>query len=375
MTQNTKPIDLFQPITLANLPLNNRFVRSATCEGMAADDGTVTDKLIQTLTRLTKGGVGLVITGHSYVLKQGQAGPWRVGLHDPAMKPGLSRLTDSVHEAGGAIAAQLAHGGILTKPEYSGGDATGPSDGEGFRAMTLAEIETTVHGFASAAKLCRESGFDAVQVHGAHGYLLSQFLSPYFNHRIDAYGGNLENRARFLLEVVRAVRAAVGPDYPVLCKLNSEDFLPDGLAVVDSLLVGKMLEEAGVDILELSGGTGASGKFRPVRPGKVNSPEEDGYFKESAKRFRAEVNLPLILVGGIRSLEGAQRMVENGLCDAVSMSRPLIREPELVNRWKSGDLRPAACVSDNLCFKPARSGEGIYCLTEKLEKEKQGYEG
>lgn len=361
---------MFEPVSLGHLTLGNRFVRSATWEGMAATDGSVTEKLTQTLVRLAKGGVGLVIAGHAYVLKQGQAGPWKLGVHDPAMQPGLTRLTDAVHAAGGTIAAQLAHAGKQANVSLTGMEAVGPSDGEGFRAMTGAGIAATVEAFAKAAQLCRASGFDAVQIHAAHGYLLSQFLSPHYNARSGAYGGSLENRARFLVSVVRQVRLAVGPEYPVLCKMNSEDFVPGGFTVEEAVTVAGLLKAAGLDALELSGGTGDSGKLMPVRPGKITSPEAEGYFKAAAGRLKAALDLPLILVGGIRSFEVARALVADGVCDAVSLSRPFIREPELVNRWKSGDLRPSACVSDNLCFRPAMGGEGIYCLTEKLQAEK-----
>ena len=370
MTCQTSAPDMFAPVALGHLTLANRFVRSATWEGMAAVDGSVTEKLTETLVRLAQGGVGLVIAGHAYVQKQGQAGPWKLGVHSSAMQPGLTGLTEAVHAAGGRIAAQLAHAGQAALVALSGEEAVGPSDGDGFRAMTEAAIESTVEAFARAARLCRESGFDAVQIHAAHGYLLSQFLSPYYNKRTDAFGGSLANRARFLLAVVRRVRLAVGPGYPVLCKVNSEDFVPGGLTVEEAVLVAGWLKEAGLDVLELSGGTGDSGRLMPVRPGKIQSPEGEGYFKAAAGRIKAAVDLPLILVGGIRSFEAARRLVADGVCDAVSLSRPLIREPGLINRWKSGDLRPSTCVSDNLCFRPAKNGEGIYCLTEKVAAEK-----
>lgn len=370
MTSRTTDSAMFEPVALGPLTLGNRFVRSATWEGMAAEDGSVTEALIQTLVRLARGGLGLVIAGHAYVAPQGQAGPWKLGVHDPAMRPGLTRLTGAVRAAGGKLVAQLAHAGLKAAVKLTGMAAVGPSDAEGGRAMTEAEIEVTVDAFAKAAHLCRESGFDAVQIHAAHGYLLSQFLSPYYNKRDDAYGGSLDRRAHFLLSVVRRVRLAVGPDYPILCKMNSEDFLPGGLSVDEAVVVAGLLKDAGLDILELSGGTADSGKFTPVRPGKIKSPDGEGYFKAAAARIKAAVDIPLILVGGIRSFEVARKLVADGVCDAVSLSRPLIREPELVNRWKSGDLRPAACVSDNLCFRPAVGGEGIYCLTEKLLREK-----
>jgi 2,4-dienoyl-CoA reductase-like NADH-dependent reductase (Old Yellow Enzyme family) len=277
-------------------------------------------------------------------------------------------LTAAVHEAGGRIAAQLAHAGKQAKTALTGLEVVGPSDGPGFAALTEAGIDAVVEAFARAAKLCRQCGFDAVQIHAAHGYLLSQFLSPYYNTRTDAYGGSLDNRARFLVAVVRRVRLAVGAGYPVLCKMNSEDFLPGGFTVDEAVVVAGLLKDAGLDALELSGGTGDSGKLSPVRPGRIKSPEAEGYFKAAAGRIKAAVDLPLVLVGGIRSFEVAQQLVADGVCDAVSLSRPLIREPELVNRWKSGDLRPSTCVSDNLCFRPAIAGQGIACLTGQRRK-------
>lgn len=369
-TVQTAASGMFEPVSLGRLTIGNRFVRSATWEGLAAEDGSVTERLSQTLVDLARGEVGLVVAGHAFVLKQGQAGPWKLGVHDPSMKPGLTGLTKAVHGAGGKIAAQLAHAGQRAEVELSGLEAVGPSGGEGFRSMTEAEIEAVVEAFASSAVLCHESGFDAVQIHAAHGYLLSQFLSPYYNTRTDAFGGSLENRARFLVSVVRRVRVAVGPGYPVLCKLNSEDFLPGGFTVEEAVVVAAMLSDAGLDALELSGGTGDSGKLVPIRPGKIVSPDGEGYFKEAARRIKSAVPLPLILVGGIRSFEVARRLVAEAACDAVSLSRPLIREPGLIGRWKSGDTRPSACVSDNLCYRAALRGEGISCPTEKLQKEK-----
>ncbi|GAB6038478.1 NADH:flavin oxidoreductase [Fundidesulfovibrio butyratiphilus] len=363
-------VDMFAPVTLGRLTLPNRFVRAATWEGLAAEDGRVTPELTRLLVRLAEGGVGLVITGHAYVLKQGQASPWQLGAHDPAMRPGLTDLAGAVRAAGAKIAVQLAHAGKAAVTALSGCEALGPSDGEGFRAMTVVEIERTVRAFATAAALCRECGFDAVEIHAAHGYLLSQFLSPAYNARTDDYGGGLENRARALLDVVRGVRRSVGDDFPVLVKINSEDCLPGGFSVDEAARVASWLGPAGADAVELSGGTGDSGRLGPVRQLRIKSPGDEGYFRRAAARVRAECDLPLLLVGGIRSLEAASELVAEGVCDAVSLCRPLIREPDLVARWKSGDRRPSACVSDSFCFRPAMAGEGISCLTEKRQREK-----
>jgi 2,4-dienoyl-CoA reductase-like NADH-dependent reductase (Old Yellow Enzyme family) len=234
--------------------------------------------------------------------------------------------------------------------------------------MTHHDIEAVIRAFATAASRSQTAGFDAVQIHAAHGYLLSQFLSPYFNKRKDEYGGSIENRARLAVEVVKAVRHAVGPAFPVFIKLNSEDFLPGGLVVEEMVQATIMLEENGVDGIEMSGGTFVSGKNMPSRPVKATHGEPEAYYEGAARQYKEKVQVPLMLVGGIRTLETAERLVAEGLADYISLSRPLIREPGLVNRWKSGDRGPAGCVSDNGCFKPAFEGRGVYCVVEAREK-------
>jgi 2,4-dienoyl-CoA reductase-like NADH-dependent reductase (Old Yellow Enzyme family) len=234
--------------------------------------------------------------------------------------------------------------------------------------MTHHDIEAVVHAFAAAAARSQATSFDAVQIHGAHGYLVSQFLSPYFNKRRDEYGGSIENRARLAVEVIKAVRKAVGPGFPVFIKLNSEDFLPEGLMVEEMVQTAIMLEKNGVDGIEMSGGTVMSKKIVPFRPGKTTPDGPEAYYEDAARLYKEKVRVPLILVGGIRTFETAERLVAEGLTDYIALSRPLIREPELVTRWKSGDRRPATCISDNGCFKPAIEGRGIYCVVEAREK-------
>jgi 2,4-dienoyl-CoA reductase-like NADH-dependent reductase (Old Yellow Enzyme family) len=203
-----------------------------------------------------------------------------------------------------------------------------------------------------------------VQIHAAHGFLLSQFLSPAFNKRKDEYGGALENRARLLLGVVRGVREAVGPEYPVLIKINSEDFLDGGMTREEAVQVSDMLQKASVDAIEFSGGTVASPeKFLPPRPGRLKTPEQEVYYREAARLYKQEVGIPLMLVGGIRSYEVAEELIRGGTADYISMSRPLICEPGLVKRWREGDRRTAECLSDNACFAPGLEGKGIYCVT------------
>ena len=366
---------LFETSEIKGMKLANRFVRSATWEGMAADDGACTPKLIDLMAGLAKGGVGLIISSHTYVSPEGQAGPWQVGVYDDKLIPGLEAMATAVHENGGKIVMQLAHAGYFANPKLTGQTPMAPSNAEGFakgprQEMTADDIRGVIKAYGAAAKRAQTAGFDGVQIHSAHGYLLSQFLSPAFNLRQDEYGGDIGNRARVLVAVLREIRQAVGKDYPVLVKMNCQDFIENGLQPEDSLQVGKMLVENGIDAIELSGGVLISPKLSPSRMG-IKSEEKEAYFQNEARAFKGEIKVPLILVGGNRSFQVAERLVNGGVADYISICRPLIREPDLINRWKSGDLSKATCVSDNMCFMPAMKGKGIYCLTEEKIREKR----
>lgn len=362
---------LFEKTAIKSMELANRFVRSATWEGMAGTDGTCTQRLIDVTAALAEGGVGLIITGHAYVSPEGQAGPWQIGVHDDDMLPGLSRMTAAVHRAGGKIALQIAHAGCYGFASGTGIEAVGPSPGipektPSCRELTVDEIATIRAAFGKAAARAKQAGFDAVQIHSAHGYLLSEFLSPFFNRRTDQYGGSVENRVRIVLEVIRSVREAVGDEYPVLIKLNSQDFIYGGLTVDDMLAVAALVERAGVDAVEMSGGTiYASGEYSAIRTGVLARPEEEVYYRDAAMRFKAERSIPLMLVGGVRSLEVAEALVDDGVADYISLCRPLIREPGLVKRWSAGDRRKSACLSENACFGPLMKGDGLVCPVQK----------
>jgi 2,4-dienoyl-CoA reductase-like NADH-dependent reductase (Old Yellow Enzyme family) len=226
-----------------------------------------------------------------------------------------------------------------------------------------------VEAFGISAARAEKAGFDGVQIHAAHGYLLSQFLSPFYNKRNDEYGGSTENRMRIVLEIFKSIKDKVRADYPVMIKLNAQDFVEGGLNADEAIEVAAALDSSGIDAIELSGGTFAfSGKFNPVRSGKLNSQDEEVFYGKEAVKYKEKVRAPLMLVGGIRSFEVAERLVNEGTADYISLCRPLIREPGLVNRWRSGDLRKATCLSDNQCFRPAMAGEGICCVVEKKGK-------
>jgi 2,4-dienoyl-CoA reductase-like NADH-dependent reductase (Old Yellow Enzyme family) len=355
---------LFEHSSLNSLHLANRFVRSATWEGLAAADGSATPELVDVYAELARNAVGLVITGHAFVEPAGRFGLQQLGAHKDELIPSLASLVAAVHQAGGEIALQISHAGLWAAGD--GGGPFGPSarqseSGLLGRDMTLEEIAAIPSAFAQAALRARIAGYDAVQIHAAHGYLLSSFLSPFFNKREDGYGGDAERRARLAVEVVSEVRQAVGPHYSVLIKINTEDFLPGGATVDDMLVTAAMVQEAGIDAIELSGGTSVSGDFRSVRTGSALRGRRGPYYEPAARRLKERSRVPVMLVGGIRTLAEAERVVAEGIADYVGLSRPLIREPGLVARWQGGDLRPSRCRSCNECFFRGFNGEGVTC--------------
>ncbi len=355
--------------------LANRFVRSATWEGMATKEGACTPALIDVAVQLARGGVGCIITGHAFVSEEGRAGRWQMGVYDDRLLPGLEQMASAVHKEGGRIVMQINHSGCMASAQLTGRQSIGPSPferepGQASKEMDTADIERITRAFADAAVRAMKAGYDGVQIHGAHGYLLSQFLSPYFNKRSDAYGGPIHNRARMVLEVLKRVREATADDFPVMIKMNSDDFLDGGTTIDNMIASATLLEEAGIDAIEMSGGTGLSGDYIASRKGKIDSPEEEVYYRDAAQRFKEKVSVPLMLVGGIRSYGTADRLVSDGIADYIALCRPLIREPGLVRRWETGDTKRAACISDNGCFKPAFQGEGIRCVVEEALRQK-----
>lgn len=362
-------LKLFETTTIRNMDLANRFVRSATWEARAGDDGSCTPDLVEMMVQLAEGEVGLIITSHAYISREGQAGQRQLGVYSDELIPGLREMTEAVHRANGKIAMQLAHAGCMAAAKLSGAESLGPSVMESRRGpicreMNREDILGVVRAFGKAAVRAKEAGFDAVQIHAAHGYLLSQFLSPFYNKRKDSYGGGIQNRARAVLEALESVKASVGEDFPVMIKMNSQDFVDGGFSSDEMLEVAALLEDEGIDAIELSGGTLHSGKLNPVRTGKIDTQEKEVYYLEEAKSYKEKIKVPLMLVGGIRSYSVAERLVNDGMADYISLCRPLIREPDLIRRWRSGDTERATCLSDNLCIDAVRNGERLYCVAK-----------
>ena len=360
---------LFTPTRIKSLALPNRFIRSATWVGLASENGACTPELVNFMEDLAGGNPGLIITGHAYVSPAGQATLRQLGVDHDGCIEGLSTMAAAIHRKGGRIMLQLAHGGLRADAKFSHMMPLGPSIvedliGSPHREMTVEDIRQTVDAFGQAARRAQTAGFDGVQIHAAHGYLLSQFLSPAFNRRDDNYGGDIQNRARILLEVFNSIRQAVGHQFPIFVKINSEDFLETGLTLEDCIQVGAMLDQAGIDAIEVSGGTISSGKYIPFRK-DITFDRDQAYFRQAAKKLKKRIGSPVIIVGGIRSYLLAERLVDEGFSDYISMSRPFIREPRLIARWQSGDLRKATCISCNGCLGVARSGRGVYCVQDR----------
>jgi len=343
-----------QPFEQSNINamiLSNRFVRSATWEGLATDDGACTPRLIELMARLAEGGVGLIITGHAYIRQDGQHSPWQLGIYKDDLIPGLRAMTEAVHEKSGKIAMQLGYGGAyLSKSRI--------------RQMTSEDFQKLVNAYELAAIRAKKAEFDGIQIFAAHGFFLSQLLCPRYNDRTDAYGGDIRNRTRVLLEVVESIRRAVGQNYPILVKLNCQDFVENGLSLEESIQVAAMLETVGIDAIELSGGLLNNPN---IMQSKIDPEESEAYFRNEARVFKKTINVPIILVGGIRSYEVAKAIINNGCADYVSMARPFICEPDLIHRWQAGDRREAACISCNNCFEQIMQGKGVACVPVETE--------
>ncbi len=389
---------LLTQCNLKDMVLRNRIIKSAQHENMATTDGVPTSESRRFYERLALGGAGLIITGITYVSESGQSFRLQNGIHRDAAIAEWRRLTDVVHEHGGKIAMQITHGGRQTKSgELGGRKSLAPSafpDLVWFtmpRPMTEPEILQTIRDFADAAARVKEAGFDAVQIQGAQGFLLSSFLSRVTNRRRDEWGGDFEHRFRFLAEVYYAVRKAVGPDFPVLYKLNIKDYIPFGITPRDSFPAARRLADLGVDAIQISAGifetyigsvrgdsfAGIIARDRStltrlylksvIETERLFLPFREAYFLNYAEQLRQTVKIPLILAGGIRSPESAEKIIESGVADFVAMARPLVREPDLPNRWLKGDRQPARCVSCNRCLGEVEQGNKLKCYYTKTK--------
>ncbi|MFP5247019.1 MAG: NADH:flavin oxidoreductase [Thermoanaerobaculia bacterium] len=382
---------LFTPITIGSLPLSGRVWKAATSETRASVDGVATPLLTEFYEPMARGGVPLIVTGNLYVTLDGKSTPMQMGIESDDKIAPLRKLVDAVHAHGTKIFAQLGHSGRQVIPPFAGlpealsaSNVKDLSTGTKPRPLTIPEIQRIVQAFGDAATRSKAAGFDGVQIHAGHGYLINQFLTPYTNRRNDDYGGTPEKRLRFLREVYRAVRAAVGNDYPVTMKLNGSDWLPlrPGLKPRDLVAIAKAMEDEGIDAVEVTVGHYESGfpvvrgrfgrALRAMLDGGVRymSPlrklafnvgwpimavvfnivfkPREGFNLEYARQFKAALKIPVISVGGFLTREAMESAINKGWCDAVSLGRGFIANPLLYKQMRDGTPGPR-CNNCNAC--------------------------
>lgn len=358
---------LSTPLRLASgVVLPNRLGKSAMTEGLADADNRATAAHVRLYRRWAEGGAGLLITGNVQVSRTHLERPGNIALEGPQSPAALAALADMAQAAatnGACCYVQLSHAGRQT-PITINSAPSAPSavpvalPGKQFgmpRALAEAEIEGLIQAFGAAAAVCRGAGFAGVQLHAAHGYLLSAFLSPLANQRTDRWGGTLENRARFLLEAVRAARAAAGQGFGIAVKLNSADFQRGGFDVRESQLVAQMLEAEGIDFLEVSGGNYEQPRMMDsdgLDPGEARSARREAYFLAEAERLRAAVKTPLMVTGGFRTAEGMAAAIASGACDIVGLARPMCVEPDAPARLLADPAHRLPAFERTLRFGP-----------------------
>jgi 2,4-dienoyl-CoA reductase-like NADH-dependent reductase (Old Yellow Enzyme family) len=383
--------DAFAPARLGPVRLRNRILKAATFEGMTGGQA-VSDPLVEFHRAVASGGVGMTTLAFCAVSPDGAATPNELVLRDESVA-GLRRLAEAVHAEGAAISAQIGHAGAVAASTGIRGVAPSPIWSplamKRMRQATPADLDRIRTDFASGARRLLEAGFDAVEVHLGHGYLLSEFLSPGLNRRRDAWGGSLENRARFPREVVKAVRDAVGDRLAVIAKLNMADGVPSGLWVDESVEVARMLESDGaLDAIELTGGSSLQNPmylFRgeaPVREMAAEMPKavalgvrlfgrlffrsypfEEGFFRSYARQFRAALSMPLVLLGGIGRRDTIEQAMADGF-EFVAMGRALLREPDLVAAMAKGERQESLCVHCNKCMASIYRGTRCVLVEE-----------
>jgi len=392
---------VFSPGRISNMELKNRLVRSATYENAATEKGEVSDTLVGLYETLARGGVGMIITGIVGVYPKALAPPLMMGIYDDSFIPGLKKIPRVVRDADSdcKVIIQLHHPGrqvidpeeiakflpylpqafisyIQRHPEIMQSqeelphvvEPTAPSPvfDASFertpRALTAEEIDEIINAYAEGICRGQEAEFDGVQIHCAHGYLLSSFLSPRTNKREDRYGGSTENRTRIVKHIYERARKKVGEDFPILIKMNTTDFLPDGIDLEEAIRIGEILSGIGFDGIETSGGMweavtrsqeelGWLPVILPESRTGIKTKDQEAYFLPGAKALKAQTNTTIILVGGLRSFDKIENILESGNSDFVSLSRPLIRQPDLPNLWFSGSGKNRAeCISCNACL-------------------------
>jgi 2,4-dienoyl-CoA reductase-like NADH-dependent reductase (Old Yellow Enzyme family)/thioredoxin reductase len=359
---------LFSPARIGSLELPNRIVFAATSSELADDEGVVTDEMVEYYAERARGGAGLLVVEATYVDPGGKRLHHNAMLHDDRYVPGMRRLVDAVHAAGARAALQLNDGGRESVPEVSGAPPRAPSalpsrftavgDGVIPQELTIAEIHELLRCFTEAARRARAAGFDAVELHGAHGYLIGQFLSPESNRRRDAYGGDTGRRARFFVELVEAIKRALGAEYPVICRMNGRDLVPGGLELEEAVEIGALLEAAGADSVSVSGGIHASRPYAII-PG-MSVPR--GCYVAYSEAFKRRLTVPIMAVGRINTPALAEEILASGRADFICLSRALLADPHFPAKARSGRAdRIVPCIACNECIATIHRHKGIVC--------------
>jgi len=378
--------DLFSPGKIGSLTLRNRTIRSAAFEGMCPGNRP-SDDLLEYHRSVSAGGIGMTTIAYAAVHQSGLSFPHQLWLK-PDVIPDLRKLTDSIHKEGAAASIQIGHCGLMAKRSIAGGRPLAPTGGLNLygptfpRSIKEKEIEMIIESFGEAVNIAYESGFDAVEVHAGHGYLISQFLSPFINKRRDKWGGSFENRTQFMISVMQKVIMTAANRTAVLVKMNMRDAVNGGMDLEESIRVAKILEEMGAGALVLSGGLVSRSPMYVMRgsiPVRIMGsrmknpfmkagvslfgdflmkpePFSETYFLEDAIKFRSAVKIPLVYVGGLVSRDNIDLVLKKGF-EFVSMARPLIHDPGFINKLKSGEVKRSGCKHSNYCIAVMYSGK------------------
>ncbi len=377
-TRASQGPQLFEKSSIGSVELPNRFIKSSTWSGTGDKKGYITDRAITFHNEVAKGGVGLILTGNQIVMTNGISLPYSIGNYDDSQAQGLKKLADSIHKEGCKVVVQLSHSLARSNPKLffaEGDELWGVSavpyspDSPVPKEMTQSDITRMVEAYTAAAVRSSKCGFDGVMLHGAHGYGLHQFLSPAWNRRGDSYGGSLQNRYRVVGEILEAIKGSVDPKFPILFKLSAQDFVNSGLEPPEALEIARRLQDGGIAAIQVSACCSVSGKDKHCPKTEILEPKDEGYLLDFSQYVKDAVKVPVIAVGGIRSLSTAEAVLKDRKADYVSLARPLIREPNLINRWKSGNTAKAKCISCNGCFETGMQGLGISCKIERMLKE------
>ena len=370
---------LFSKEKIGNVYIKNRIVRSATFSNRAEKYGKVGPQMTDFYKELAAGGTGLIITEFISVDVGGTASPYQARLDDDTYIPGHRKLVQEMHNFSEVkIAAQIAHTGKQGShpkfPPIAPSPVRDKVTGLTPRELTENEIIDLIKKFVNAGYRSYVSEYDMVQLHAAHGYMLSNFISPYTNRRTDKFGGSIENMCRILVMIHDQLREEVSKNFPIIIKLQTQDFVPGGLSLDDGIKIAAITVKSGFDAIEPSGGIGETQiGSKDAYPSKIiKNPEDENYFLPLAKQLKPLMNRSkLILVGGIKNPISAEEILKKQYTDFISMSRPLLYEPNLPNRWKSGDLTQAKCTSCNSCYFTMLTGPTYCVVRKKLERKKE----